>query len=111
MKDKLIQDFKIQGKCESCGFEYIGNINKNYPVLCPKCSEITKDFKPFVKPADGVSFTDSQFFQVNDKYSNDACKNANFVEDKYFRWSNEGCKNLKANGSSRCQECSDKYKN
>jgi len=40
---------------------------------------------------------------------NAVCKNANFVKQESGVELNEGCKNLRANGSSRCGECSKKY--
>jgi len=45
---------------------------------------------------------------------NDVCKNAIFEKEKIPDTTleidiNKGCKNLRANGSSRCEKCSKKY--
>lgn len=42
---------------------------------------------------------------------NDVCKNKELVPDKDIQgqFVNIGCKNLRANGSSRCSECSKKH--
>lgn len=45
---------------------------------------------------------------------NAVCKNAIFVEEKLKDIAvktivNKGCNNLRANGSSHCSECSNKY--
>lgn len=40
---------------------------------------------------------------------NAVCKNAKFVKQESGVEVNEGCKNLRANGSSRCSKCSEKH--
>lgn len=39
---------------------------------------------------------------MKNKFNNDVCKNQ--------EWVNVGCGNERANGSSRCEDCSIKYK-
>jgi hypothetical protein len=46
-------------------------------------------------------------------FKNDVCKNASFVEEAVEGFAvkikvNKGCKNLRADGSSRCEKCSKK---
>lgn len=43
-------------------------------------------------------------------YDNDVCKNKIMEQDKYLAWHNVGCTNLRANGSSHCEQCSEDYK-
>ena len=47
-------------------------------------------------------------------FKNDVCKNAILTQEKVEGFAfevtvNKGCKNLRANGSSHCEKCSEKY--